>query len=101
MVKFIDDRTWIGFLWGLAVPFVGYALLLVFHEYLQESGWLGNAPDQPIFRTRTLLLFAVCLNLIPFTVFQRRRMNQAMRGAVAATLLGSIVWLVVFGNSLS
>lgn len=93
------NNLWIGLALGILIPFVGYAVLLVLLEELQAAGWLGGNGG-PVFRTRTVLLMAICLNLIPFSIYQRRRMAKAMRGILSATLLYSLIWVIYFGTTL-
>ncbi len=88
----LNNRLWVGLVWGALVPFVSYALLLV----LQEQ--LALATGKTIFQERTLLLIAICANLIPFQLFQRRRALFAMRGIIILTLVYSAVWVFLFAR---
>jgi len=94
------NNIWIGLILGLLIPFIGYALLLVILEEIQAAGWLTNSSGDLIFRTRTILLMAICLNLIPFNIYQRQRKPKTMRGVLSATLLYSLVWVIYFGTTI-
>ena len=98
---FLNRNHWgAGFLFGVVVPFVGYALLMVLNEQILEMGNFGAGGSDPIFDQTSLFLFAMCLNLIPFTIFQRRRWSQSMRGVLTATMIGAILWLILFSSNI-
>lgn len=99
-MKFIERYPLVsGIIIGILIPFVGYALLLMLNESILASGNFGAGGDQPIFDQESLLLFAICLNLFPFTIFKRQRKTQAMRGVLTATLIASFLWLFLFSSS--
>ncbi|NRB64252.1 MAG: hypothetical protein HRU40_14715 [Saprospiraceae bacterium] len=93
------NQIWVGLIIGLLIPFVGYALLLVILEEIHAAGYLQGGQGVFIFRKRTILLMAICLNLIPFSFFQRIRHPKSMRGVLSATLIYSLVWIIIFGSS--
>lgn len=98
---FIDRYPLIsGILIGLLVPFVGFALLLSLNDALLAGGNLGAGGEQPIFDRESLLLFAICFNLIPFSYFKKRFNNRAMRGVLTATLATGFLWLFLFSQHL-
>ncbi len=90
----------IGLLAGLVVPFVGYAILISVYEYLDGAGFLNGEGFSLGFRQRTLVVIAICLNLIPLQIFQRRRANQSIRGLVATTLGLVITWVIYYSSQL-
>jgi hypothetical protein len=95
----LKNHFGVGFLFGAVLPFVGYALFLSLNDLLLASGNLGAGGGEPIFDNNSLFLFAICLNLLPFTIYQRKRFSKSMRGVLGATLVYALVWLVWFGNS--
>lgn len=100
MIEFLlKNKLWIGLLLGALVPFVGFACLLSLNEFIFENGNLGANREEPIFDRNSLFLFGICLNLIPFTIYQRRRLNHSMRGILGATLIYAMVWMYFFGTS--
>lgn len=100
MIEFLlKNKLWLGLLLGALVPFVGFAIFLSINEYIFENGNLGADPERVIFDRSSLFLFAICLNLIPFTIYQRRRLNRSMRGVLGATLVYALVWLYLFSSS--
>lgn len=94
------DNLLFGLAIGLAVPFVGYALLLVIYEQLEAAGALSSSGFSVNFRQRTVALVAICLNLVPLSYFQRRYMTRSLRGLVLATLVLGVGWFWYFGRQL-
>lgn len=96
-----DNTThlWMGLVAGLVVPFVGYAILLLILEQLEGSS-LSDAGLNFNFRTRTLSLLALAMNLLPLRYFLRRESYNGVRGIVLATILYSVVWVYLFGRQL-
>ncbi len=94
------DALWIGFLTGLVVPFVGYAILLMIYDQLEAAGMLSRSGFSSNFRERTLALVAVCLNLIPLGYFQRRYATRSLRGLVLVTVLYGLIWFFYYGRQL-
>ncbi|MEL6655999.1 MAG: hypothetical protein AAFY48_21335 [Bacteroidota bacterium] len=95
-----NDKVWIGLLAGVLIPFVGYAILLMILEQLAANEALANQRLNFDFRTRTIGLLALALNLIPMRFFRKRRANQAIRGLVLATMAYGLVWVYFFGQQL-
>ncbi|AEE52891.1 hypothetical protein [Haliscomenobacter hydrossis] len=94
------NQIWVGIVTGLLVPFVGYAVLLMVSEKLDE--WLPQftTDGESVIMPRTLYLLAICINLIPFHLFDRRRFAKAMRGVIIATMILGVAWLVYFGKNM-
>ncbi len=90
----------LGIALGLIIPFVGYALLLELLEYLGALGVI-NADGTPIsMKPRTIALLALCLNLIPFQIYNSKRYVNVMRGISLPTIIYGIAWFVFFGEEL-
>jgi len=94
------NNIWLGLILGILIPFVGYASLLVILEEVHAAGYLQGGNGAFIFRRRTILLMAICVNLVPFSYYQRTRKAKSMRGVLSATLIYSLVWVVYFGTTL-
>jgi len=92
------NSIWIGIGVGLVLPFVGYAILLEIYDYLEGIGLLRRTGFSPTFRQRTLMVMSICLNLIPFNIFQRRKYTDTMRGLVIPTAIYVVLWLFYFGS---
>lgn len=91
------NTIWTGLLAGVLVPFVGYAVLLMLAEKFQVYFLPEQSPNDPVFDSMTLQVIALCGNLIPMHLFNRRHFAQAMRGVVFSTLGYAVVWFVLFG----
>ncbi len=98
----IFDRNtiWIGLLLGLALPFVGYAVLLTLFEQLEQLGLVSQKGFSANFRVRTLTVIAICFNVIPFNYYQRKRYIQSMRGLVFPTVIYAVAWVITFGKEI-
>jgi hypothetical protein len=88
MFSFLNrDALWVGVIVGLLVPFVGYAVLLMLYEQVEALGWIQKGG---------LSIVAICLNLWPLNVYQKKRFTDSMRGIVLPTGLYVIIWVVYF-----
>lgn len=94
-MRYQYDKFWIGGLVGLAIPFVGYAIILIVLEQLSDVDSLSNLNFD--FRTRTLGLLAIALNIIPIQFFTKKRANQGVRGVVVVSMIYAAAWLFQFG----
>ncbi len=94
------DKIVLGLILGFILPVVGYALLLEIYDQLSSSGIISDEGFSRTFRERTIALLAICFNLIPFTFFNRKRMQNGMRGLVFPTVLFVIIWLYYFRESI-
>ena len=95
---FTKNKLWVGALTGLVIPFVGYALLLTIFEQLEASALADQEGFSSNFRLRTLTIIAICLNLIPLNIYNRRNMVEAIRGLVFPTTFYVIGWIIYFGR---
>ena len=91
------NEIWLGIILGLVIPFVGYALLLTIYENFDIMGWASSEHMSEDFRTRTLGLLAISMNLIPFALYNRLRFTNTMRGLIFPTMVYVVVWFVRFG----
>lgn len=94
------NAVWIGLLVGLLVPFVGYAVLLLIYETLEDMGMASSIGFFSNFRTRTIALIAVSLNIIPMNMFMSRRHGNSMRGVLIITVAYAIIWFLYFRETL-
>ena len=102
MLKFFLEKNAIisGFITGILIPFVGYAVLLAIFEQLQNSGIVNPAGMASDFRPRTSLLVAICFNLLPMNYYRKKRFFESQRGIAFATMAGVVLWLILFGPAL-
>lgn len=94
------DSLLFGIAFGILVPFVGYAVLLMINEQIPAWGLEINGSYFKGFSLRLLQVLAICLNLIPFNVFQTRRMNTSMRGVFIPTIIYIMLWMYLHTGEL-
>ncbi len=97
---FHKDSIPLGLIIGIAVPFVGYALLLELYDQLASSQMVSDIGFTDNFRSRTVALLAVCFNLLPFTIYSRNRCYNTMRGLVFPTVILAVTWFFYFQSHL-
>lgn len=90
------DKLWVGLVVGFIVPVAGFGILLTLYDQLENMDLLANRTFSETFRSRTLSLVGICMNIIPIQIFQRRYMYNAMRGLVFPTLIYIAIWIYVF-----
>ena len=95
---FTNNKIWVGALTGLLIPFVGYALLLTIFDQLEASSLVSQDGFTSNFRQRTLTIIAICLNLIPLNIYNRRNMIKSIRGLVFPTTAYVVAWVIYFGR---
>jgi len=95
-MRYQHDKFWIGGLIGLAIPFVGYAIILIILEQLSGVDSLSSLNFD--FRTRTVGLLAIALNIIPIRFFTKKRANEGVRGVVVISMIYAAAWLFQFGS---
>ncbi|MBK6352686.1 MAG: hypothetical protein KA251_09535 [Saprospiraceae bacterium] len=94
------NKVYVGILAGLILPFVGYAILLMIYDFLDNQDIISSIGMSPNFRERTIGLIALILNAIPMQIFSRRYWQDAMRGVVFPTLAYVIIWMYLYGFEL-
>ncbi len=90
----------IGFILGLFIPIVGFAILLELYEQLDAMGLSPGKGFAASIRTRTTALIALCFNLIPFQIYYARKLINSMRGISLPTIIYGIAWFIWFGKDL-
>jgi fatty acid desaturase len=95
---FDRDRLPYGASLGLLFPLLGLGLAWLL-AFLWES--LAQEGGVPPVRERTLVLLAICLNLIPFRAFNRRRAMHSLRGVVTVTVLWAFAWIILYFKELT
>jgi len=96
---FEKDSLIAGLLLGVFIPVVGYALVLEIYDQLDDAdvinGFVGSD-----FRRRTSALVGLCINLIPFAIFNRKRFFNSMRGIMFPTIIYAGIWFFYFGSKI-
>jgi uncharacterized BrkB/YihY/UPF0761 family membrane protein len=99
----INVNLLIGIGLGIAVPIVGYAIIMMIFEQLTAAGWMRDpVSDLGILkRMRTMGVLAIATNLIPFHLSNRKRNFHASRGVLMGTILYAGIWVVYFWESIT
>ncbi len=84
---------------GTLLPLFWYFALMSLFQSLETMEVIPPGGISYDFRTRTSALVAICLNMLPLQIFNRRNMERAMRGVVFPTVAYVMVWLYQFGAS--
>lgn len=101
MVQLKQNTLLAGAIWGLLIPFIGVAILMMLDEWV--VGMDLALPNNQIYlgqKPRTIYLLGICLNLIPFQIYRNRRMDKSLRGVGLVTMVYAIVWFGIFASSL-
>lgn len=99
----IKNKFPYGLITGILLPILAYALLWAFDYSLITSNkdlvtgnsqlmWTGFKPS-------TLVLMALCTNLIPTYFANKRRMDEYIRGIMIPTVIYSFIWFFYFRDT--
>lgn len=94
------NNFWIGLIAAILLPFVGYAIILSIYEQMEIIGWVSPIGLAGNFRTRTVAMIAVCLNIILIQYYNRKKYTESIKGVGTATIIYSIIWVFYFGRHL-
>jgi hypothetical protein len=86
-----------GLVIGILVPLATYAVLLLIYELLDTMEVMSDIGFAEDFRIRTLMLIAICSNLIAVQRVRRTYHHDTIRGILFATMVLVMVWFFVFG----
>ncbi|MFK7946079.1 MAG: hypothetical protein AB8G11_00700 [Saprospiraceae bacterium] len=101
MVQLKQNTLLAGAIWGLLIPFVGVAILMMIDESILSMDLA--LPNNQVYtgqKPRTIYLLGICLNLIPFQIYRNRRMDKSLRGVGLVTMVYAIIWFFIFASSL-
>lgn len=101
MSIFFRDRFQSGLLTGSLLPLLGLALVHGLNWFMVETYVIGS-PDAPWigFQDRTMAIMAICINLIPAGIANRRYMSEFIRGLMIPTVLAAFAWFFYYGKIL-
>ena len=104
---FYRNNLLFGALMGLVTPFVSLAVLMMLNDkgvfawivkMLGKFFKLFSGAVQDVnefqFDEKTLFVFAVCCNLIPFRFYRKHRLDLSLNGIVLTTFLYVIVFFI-------
>ena len=95
MIQLRQNTLLAGAVWGLLIPFIGVAILMMLDE------WIVDVANTDIYsgqKPRTLYLLGICLNLIPFQIYRNRKMDKSLRGVGLVTMVYAVIWFVIFAS---
>lgn len=89
-----NDTIWIGFAVGAILPVLGYLAITEIFGLLTTMGIMDHVSmSTGGQRSRTTLLLAIAVNILPTQYYVKKRSNYAIRGVVLATLIYAGFWL--------
>jgi len=94
------DNFWIGLALGFILPIVSYGILLTIVDFADDHIFPPDVTISRGFRDRTLSVIAICFNLIPFHIYQKKYADNTMRGLVFPTLLFVGIWFWIYGRQI-
>lgn len=95
------DSIFTGILLGSMVPVIGYIVIDQLFNVLVKFELMSYvSPDMLSERSRTILLLALCCNLIPFNFARKKRWDDTMRGIIFPTILYVGFWVYTFKDQL-
>lgn len=95
------DSILTGFVLGAIVPVFGYFLITGLFDTLTQFNLMDEVSASTAGRRyRTILLFSICTNLIPFQISKSNRWDETLRGIVFPTIIYVAFWLYKFYNGL-
>lgn len=100
----IKNKFLNGFLMGLLLPPLTFVSLYYLNEALVSSDSVSvTGNDRMIwrgFKLRTLVLMALCVNLIPTFFANRRYFEEFVRGIMVPTVIYCFIWFFYFRETL-
>jgi hypothetical protein len=87
----IKDKFYVGLIIGILLPLATFGILFLFNIAFKGSEGINFS-----FKTSTVALLAICINLIPTIYANRLRYENFIRGIMFPTVLGSFVWFFYF-----
>ena len=94
---FNRNQFTLGLSLGILFPLIGIGLAALIGFVWSQLATEGQTG--PV-RERTLVLLAICLNLIPFRAFNKRKALHSLRGVVTVTVVLAMLWIVLYFKEL-
>jgi hypothetical protein len=95
---FDKNNFWLGFVIGLCLPVAAYGIFLTFADFIDTQFLPPDTSISRGFRERTLSVIAICCNLIPFHIYNRRYAPNTMRGMIFPTMGFVALWFWLYGR---
>ena len=89
-----------GLLLGIILPLIAYAGLYYLDGALITSETVSMTRDDRFiwrgFKRSTLILMALCVNLIPTYIANKRYLEEFIRGIMVPTVIYCFIWFFYF-----
>lgn len=95
-----ENNLFVGFAIGVVLPVLCYMAIDGLFDAFDTMNITTPSGGSYRFKDRTIALMAVCVNLIPFQIFNNSRKEKTMRGLLLATAIYAIGWMIIFGINL-
>lgn len=90
-----------GIVAGCIMPVFGFVAVEFIFNTLTDLGVMEEVTlSTSGKRFRTLVLVAICCNLLPLHFFKSRKWDESMRGVIFPTLIYAAAWIWKFGGEL-
>lgn len=90
-----------GIVAGCILPVLGFWVVELIFNTMTDLGVMEEVSlSTSGKRFRTLVLLAICFNLLPLHFFKSRRWENSMRGVIFPTLIYAAAWVWKFGGEL-
>ena len=95
------NTIWLGIVKGVSIPIIGYLLLTVLNKHVLNNIEVEHPFEAGSFATidmskETLILFALCLNMLAVEYFRRNRWQKALNAILVTTLILAFAWAIYF-----
>ena len=95
------SSIWFGLILGLLIPIIGSAIVMMIFEQLAKMNIMHTIDGVlSVGRLRSVYLFGIVFNLIPFQYFKRKNQEKVMNGIVIMTIILAAVWIIYFSKTL-
>ncbi len=89
------NQAVVGLIIGLILPLFGFVIVyLILGSGLGLEGFIGRMKTSGDLAGKVITL-SVLVNLIPFLIFSKKRMDLALKGVVIATILYAVLFVYV------
>ncbi len=94
-----------GLITGITLPIIFYFFFDFLDEIIVQYDVFNKLTGSSSmlwggFKESTVILFAICINLIPTFFANRKRKEERIRGLMIPTVIYSFIWFFYFKSSL-
>lgn len=101
MEFFNRNNLLLGLIIGIISPIIGLGIVYVIFELLVSSGIMDPASTSASSRRlRTMLIIAICTNILWIKKFNQPFTAQTLRGVIFGTMLYCIAWFIKYYDTL-